>query len=428
MSKKTYKLKNIILLSLFGEIFEGHDFMIFGLLASPLAIVFFPTGDHVASLLFLFGTFAAGFITRPFGGMIFGYIGDRWGRKQAFISTLIIMGISTLLIGLLPPYSVAGNLAPVFLIILRLAQGVSFGGEYTGSMVFLGEHANDKIRGFFSSFAGVGPLIGTLIGAIFVALINHLKPSQIIDWGWRIPFIIGGIAILFGGKYRNNLEETPVFSLQAKNNDFSYITAFKSILKYKALPLRIMGLSAAICALSFLSIIYMPTYLTTFIHFPATLALSINIASIIALIFLIPVFGYLSDKYGRKTIMLYASSGLTIFAYPAYLLIASKNPLMLICGQIILIVFNAALTGVLPSMLIELVATMRRCAFVSTFYNIASSIFGGTAPLVVTYLISSYKNNLMPAFYISCFAIISGGFALKLKKRQLTPLNEITES
>jgi MFS transporter, MHS family, proline/betaine transporter len=424
--KSHQKLHKLVFLSVMGAIFEGHDFMVFGLLAQILATVFFPNFNPTTALLSAFATFAVGFFSRPFGGIIFGYIGDRWGRKKAFLYTLLTMGISTLLVGLLPSYVSTGILAPTFLIILRLMQGLSFGGEYTSSMVYLGEHSSKQYRGLLTSLASAGPLIGVLFGSVVVTLISGLlKHGQIITWGWRVPFILGGLAMLCGIPYRKQLTETPIFLQQVKKKNSSIWIILKNILKHKTLAIKIIVLCAPITLLTYLLTIYMPTYLSRYMHISLSRALSMNTVSILFLIMLLPIFGALSDKLGRKFILLSAFIGLIVSIYPAYLLLSCNSLSLIISGMAILIILDAALGGIMPSMLIELVPTEYRCTIVSTFYSITTSIFGGTAPVVVTYLIGYTKNIFTPAYYILFVTVISCGFALKLKSRHNVSLSKI---
>lgn len=400
--------KKIVASSLIGQVIEWYDFILYGFFASILVNIFFPHENHVVGLMEVFGTFAAGFLTRPLGACIFGNLGDRYGRKSIFSITIILMGIPSILIGLLPTYSAIGILAPILLLILRMIQGLSCGGEFTGSIIFLGEHAPNHQRGFYSSLAWIGSLTGTLLGSIAATLTtSSLSQNSLYQWGWRLPFIFGGLAIIIGVYFRRMVDEPLIFKntiMQGDTADKPFLEAFLNHKKSMAL---IMGMNAQLAVLSYMAIVYMPTYLSSILGLPINIALLINTISIFSLILLIPLFGWISDTVGRKPVLIFSILGIILFVYPAYWMINNKNYLMIGIGQSILILLAAAMMGAGPSAMIEQVPTRLRFVASSIPYNLIICILGGTAPLMATYLIHETGNILSPSLYLLACSIIS---------------------
>jgi MFS transporter, MHS family, proline/betaine transporter len=399
------RLKKIIFTSVIGEVFEGHDFIVYGLLSQILANVFFPRANRMISLMAMLLTFSIGYLTRPLGGFIFGYLGDKYGRSKAFVFTLALMGFSTFAIGLIPAYQHIGIIAPIFLIGLRLLQGFSFGGNYAGSMVFLAEHSPVFCRGFFSSFAPTAQFFGTFLGLITIAFLTSVGNEKMVIWGWRVPFLLGGALILTTLCYRKNLIETPIFQSRAKVLTLGLI--FSELKKHSALAFKIAGLLFHIAVLSYLTIIFMPAYLGSFIGLSLAKTFWINTISILLLVLMIPVFGYLADYLGKKKLLIANMIGLMIFAYPCYGLIIHGDLKMVLLGQVLLMIFNGASLGVIPALLTELVPKEFRQTMIATVYNITVSVLGGTAPLLITFLIHHFQNNFFAVGYIIFAALVS---------------------
>ena len=303
----------VILAGIVGNVLEWYDFAVYGFFAPVIAQQFFPDADPVASLIAAYGAFAAGFIARPFGGAIFGHIGDRYGRKMALTLSVLLMAIPTFLLGLLPNYADWGVASTVLLIALRMLQGLSVGGEYTTSTVFLVEQAPPGKRGFYGSWSNAGVVIGVLVGSGFGALIYGLLPDAAIQsWGWRVPFIVGLFVGIGGIFLRRHVVDAPV-SEDVKRDASPVVVAFRD--EFPAM-LKVIGFALTDAVGFYLIFVYMTTFLIDQVKVPATDAFDINTGSMVILAALVPLAGILSDKIGRKPVMLVATGGIALLSWP----------------------------------------------------------------------------------------------------------------
>ncbi|MEZ0324061.1 MAG: MFS transporter [Hydrogenothermaceae bacterium] len=389
-----------------GNILEWYDFTLYGYLAAILAQVFFPSEDPIASLLASSGAFAVGFIFRPLGSIMFGYIGDKYGRKKALIISIMLMAFPTFLIGLLPTYQQIGILAPVLLIILRILQGLSTGGEYTTSVSFVVEHAPQDKRGFFGSINLLGAVIGIMFGSLMGAVLTFTIPKEsLLDWGWRIGFLFG-IVLAFVGLYiRRKTEETPIF-LQIQQNEQNHNPLFKTVKEhYRELLIAVIFSSLQGVAF-FLLFVYMPTFYSKFINIPMSTALFINTFAMFVLAVLIPVMASLSDKVGRKPLLYISTFLYTVLSPVLFYLIKSGNINVIIMSHLAFAFISSLFMSILPTVLIEnFPSDVRNTAF-SVGYNISLGIFGGTVPILATYLLKSTGNLISPSVYLSIVAFI----------------------
>jgi MHS family proline/betaine transporter-like MFS transporter len=406
-----------------GNVLEWYDFVVYGFLAVIIGELFFPSDDPMVSLLKSLGVFAVGFIMRPVGAVLFGHIGDRYGRKKALTISIIMMAVSTTAIGLLPTYAQIGILAPTLLVMLKLFQGLSVGGEYTTSVSFIVEHAPEGKRGLFGSVGILGAVVGILLGSASGAVITKILPEdQLYAWGWRVLFFTGILLGLIGYYVRKNIDETPKFieleyeELIDKQPVFDvFRKAFKEFLKTFSL--------STFQAVGFYTIfVYIANHLSVFVKMPKSTALTINTISMIVLAVLIPFFGWLSDKIGRKPIILF-STGFTIIAsYPLFKFISSGSAENALIGQVIFAVVVAGFMSILPTTLVEIFPTQIRNSGYSIGYNLPFAIFGGTAPLIATYLVKITGNTGSPAFYLIAAAIVAFTAGLTLKETAKEPL------
>ncbi|SNZ07853.1 MFS transporter, MHS family, proline/betaine transporter [Persephonella hydrogeniphila] len=406
-----------------GNVLEWYDFVVYGFLAVIIGELFFPSDDPMLSLLKSLGVFAVGFVMRPVGAILFGHIGDRYGRKKALTISIVMMAVSTTAIGLLPTYAQIGILAPTLLVILKLFQGLSVGGEYTTSVSFIVEHAPEGKRGLFGSVGILGAVVGILLGSASGAVITKVLPEdQLYAWGWRVLFFTGILLGLIGYYVRKNIDETPKFieleyeELIDKQPVFDvFRKAFKEFLKTFSL--------STFQAVGFYTIfVYIANHLTVFVKMPKSTALTINTISMVVLAVLIPFFGWLSDKIGRKPIILF-STGFTVLAsYPLFRFISSGSVENALIGQIIFAVVVAGFMSILPTTLVEIFPTQIRNSGYSIGYNLPFAIFGGTAPLIATYLVKTTNNPGSPAFYLIAAAAVAFIAGLTLKETAKEPL------
>ena len=409
--------KKILLAGMIGNVLEWYDFVVYGFLAAIIGKLFFPSGDETVELLKSFAVFAVGFIMRPVGAVLFGYIGDKFGRKTALTISIVLMAISTTAIGLLPTYETVGILAPVLLVVLKLIQGLSVGGEYTTSISFLVEHAPKDKRGLYGSIGILGAVIGILLGSASGAIITKLlTEEQLYSWGWRVLFLSGVLLGFVGYFIRRNIEETPKF-LELEYEELKPKSPLKELFqKYKDRLLRAFALSTFQAVGFYTIFVYVANHLIVFLKFPKSTALTINTVSMIILTLLIPVMAWLSDKIGRKPIILF-STGLTILmAYPLFVLISSGSFENVLIGHVLFAIITAGFMAVLPTTLVELFPTRVRNSGYSIGYNLPFAIFGGTSPLIATWLVKATNNLAAPSFYLIAAAAVAFLAGLVLKE------------
>lgn len=400
-----------------ANVLEWYDFALYGYFASVLAELFFPAEDQLSSLVLTFGVFAAGYLMRPIGAAFFGNLGDRVGRKRVLIISVTLMAVCTVLIGLLPTHATIGVWAPILLTILRLVEGFSVGGEFTGTISFIVEHSQPSRRGFAGSFATFSLIGGILLGSAIGALITAtLSAEDVSNWGWRIPFILGVVVGGVGIYLRFGIEETPVFKSMEDTGGIVGTPIFEALGNYRREILIAMGTTWAGSATFYIIFVYMPTYLSTVDTMPISTALRINTISMIILMLVSPFMGALSDRVGRKPVLSAGCLGVGVLSYPLFLLLSAENLLYALGAQAIFAIGLAMLFAPLPATLVELFPTRVRLTAMSIGYNLGFSIFGGTAPLAATYLIKETGSNLAPSLYLVFSAIISLAVFLKIRE------------
>ncbi|WOO41149.1 MFS transporter [Rubellicoccus peritrichatus] len=385
-----------------GNLLEWFDFAAYGFFAAVIGARFFPNDDETISLLAAFGVFASGFIARPIGAAFFGHIGDRMGREVVLRWSVILMGSSTFLMGILPTYDSIGIVAPILLTLLRILQGFSVGGELTGSIVYMVEHAPADRRGFTGSLAFVGAYIGILLGSVFGAFINNLlTPEQVAQWGWRLPFLCGICIMFLAVFFRRDLKKSGNI---VPSKHLPLLMAFKS--EWKAM-LRIIGMLLFGSSGFYMIFIYLTTYMHTELGMAEGMALEVSSFAMLALIGCTLGMAKISDRIGRKPVLLTASVGCVFFTYPLFILIDIATPIYVFFGQLGFAILIGSTLSAMTAMMVECTAPEYRCTTVSLAYNFTLAAFGGTAPMVATWLISESGNRLEPAFYLMITAAIT---------------------
>ncbi|MEU7561941.1 glycine betaine/L-proline transporter ProP [Streptomyces eurythermus] len=396
-----------------GNAMEWFDFGVYSYIAVTLGKVFFPSGNPTAQLLSTFGAFAAAFLVRPLGGMVFGPLGDRIGRQKVLALTMIMMAAGTFAIGLIPSYSVIGVGAPLLLLAARLVQGFSTGGEYAGASTFIAEYAPDKKRGFFGSWLEFGTLAGYIGGAGLVTLMTALLSSEdLLSWGWRIPFLIAGPMGIIGLYLRMRLEETPAFAAQLEKAETRPKVPLRDMVagQWKAL-LICMGLVLVFNVTDYMLLSYMPSYLTSELKYDETHGLLVVLGVMALMMIVQPFAGALTDRIGRRPVIAAGCAGFLLLSIPALLLIRQGSLLAVGLGMAALGLLLVCFTAAMPAALPALFPTRVRYGSLSIGFNVSVSLFGGTTPLVVTALIGATGNMMMPAYYMMAAAVV-GGFAV----------------
>ncbi|MDN3293704.1 glycine betaine/L-proline transporter ProP [Streptomyces ficellus] len=417
-----------------GNAMEWFDFGIYSYLAVTIGHVFFPSGNETVQLLSAFATFAVAFLIRPLGGMVFGPMGDRIGRKKVLALTMIMMAVGTFAIGLIPSYASIGFWAPVLLILFRLVQGFSTGGEYGGASTFIAEYAPDKRRGFFGSFLEFGTLAGYIGAAgLVTALTAALGTATMEDWGWRVPFLVAGPLGLVGLYLRLKLDETPAF--QKLENESATASEAADTVETSATgdlakifrdhwPTLILcvALVGAYNIAHYLLLSYMPTYLSDELHYTETHGLLILLGTMVILMLLINQVGRLNDRFGRKPLLMTGMLGFLLLSVPAFLLVQRGSLVAVSAGMLMLGLSLVCLLGTMSAALPALFPTQVRYGSLSVGYNISASLFGGTTPLVVTALISATGDDMMPAYYAMAAALVGVIAVACMKETARRPL------
>ncbi|MEU7716554.1 glycine betaine/L-proline transporter ProP [Streptomyces tibetensis] len=407
-------VKRAVKAAALGNAMEWFDFGVYSYIAVTLGKVFFPSGNPTAQLLSTFGAFAAAFLVRPLGGMIFGPLGDRVGRQKVLALTMIMMAAGTFAIGLIPSYATIGVGAPILLLVARLVQGFSTGGEYAGASTFIAEYAPDKRRGFLGSWLEFGTLAGYIGGAGLVTIMTALlSADDLTSWGWRIPFLVAGPMGIIGLYLRLRLEETPAFAAEAEKAENNRPkTPLREMVagQWRALLLCV-GLVLVFNVTDYMLLSYMPSYLTGQLHYDETHGLLVVLGVMAVMMIAQPFVGALTDRVGRRPVIATGCAGFLLLSVPALLLIRQGSLLAVALGMGALGMLLVCFTASMPSALPALFPTKVRYGSLSIGFNVSVSLFGGTTPLVVTALIGATGNMMMPAYYMMAAAVI-GGFAV----------------
>ena len=385
-----------------GNTLEWYDFAIYGYFAAQLGRDFFPHEDAVAQLLSTFGVFAVGYLMRPIGGVIVGHIGDTLGRRAALTFSVSAMAIPTFLIGLLPGYQTIGVLAPVGLTLLRVVQGLSVGGEYTGSMVFLVEHAPEGQRGLMGALGASGATVGMLLGsAVGAAFATSMSTAALDAWGWRIPFLLGLVVGVAGYILRRYVLETGVVEKRTR------APIVETLHDHWRVVAGFAGLSVYSAVTFYIGFVYLVSWLQTADGIPPSRSLDINSFSMAVSLPVLIAAGWLSDRIGRKPLMFLTSMGGVIGALPLFWLLNHPSAMLAQLGQLGLVLLTGVYYGSLPAILVEAAPPTVRCTAVALGYNLCMGLFGGLSPLVATWLVERTGDEIAPAFLIMAAAAVT---------------------
>ncbi|GAA4390790.1 MFS transporter [Tsukamurella soli] len=391
-----------------GIFVELYDNGIFGFMATALAIVFVPGNGGTGSLIFVFSGYAISFFVRPFGAVVFGVLGDRYGRQRMLVAVILLISIATAGVGALPPYSAISVAAPILLILLRVVQGFSVGGEAAGAMTFLAEHSPEGRRGFNTSLAQIASFAALLVGTLLAyAMSPWLTAARIHaggfgTWAWRIPFLVALPFGLIGWYIRRSLDDTPNFQKLKQEGGLAKNPLKEAFSSSRHRRAMLLALFVPMMNGSGYYVLF--TYMPTFLHgkkigFTLGTALVVTASSLVAICIAIPIMGALSDRIGRKRVIAWSAVAMIVAAIPCYALLVTGREHLAILGACIMAVVFAGHTAVLHILIVELFPTRIRYSAYGLGYNISSALFGGTAPLLMTWLISATGNVYMPAFY-----------------------------
>ncbi len=425
------KLKKAITAAALGNAMEWFDFGVYGFVAFALGEVFFPGADPGVQMIAALATFSVPFLVRPLGGLFFGRLGDKLGRQKILAITIIIMSASTFCIGLIPSYNSIGIWAPILLLIAKLAQGFSVGGEYSGAAVFVAEYSPDRKRGFLGSWLDFGSIAGFVLGAGFVVFVSSIVgEANFLDWGWRIPFFLAAPLGLIGIYLRHALEETPTFQRHIDHIDRQ---AKSTIQTPPKISFRVIastqwrsllmcgGLVIATNVTYYMLLTYMPSYLSHSLHYSENRGVLIIIAIMVGMLFVQPIIGMLSDRFGRKPFVIGGSVGLFLFAIPCFIMINSGIIGLIFLGLLIMAAILNAFTGVMASSLPAMFPTHIRYSALAITFNI-SILLAGLTPTLIAWVVESTNNLYMPAYYLMMISVIGLFTGLFMKETANLPL------
>ncbi|SNC75258.1 MFS transporter, MHS family, proline/betaine transporter [Marinobacter sp. es.048] len=419
------ELRHRIMAGFIGNVVEWYDFAVYGYLAGVIAPVFFSSANPTAALIGTYGIFAAGFLMRPLGAAVFGWFGDRYGRARTMQISVMLMALPTLLLGMLPSYELAGLLAPVLLVLIRLLQGLSVGGEFSSSATYLVETAPDGKRGLTGSWANIGSMTGSLLGVAAAALVTNMLDEQALsDWGWRLPFLGGAILGVAAIAIRRNLHNSERFSQHHENREETspLLQAFTTNRRETLLALAFAS-SYGTCY--YIVFVYLPEWLSAQELLSRGTALLINTGMMLLVIPAMPLFATVGDRWLRRRSWIAISLFLlTLVAWPLYawMLSSGGSLYVVVLAHALVFLLLAIPLGSAPALFVEMFPESDRLSGYSVAFNLGLGVFGGLTPMVATFLIATTGVVTAPAMYLSATAFLAVLALIAMPDRSREPL------
>ena len=421
-------LRRVVAASLIGTTIEWYDFFLYG---SAAALVFnrlfFPEFDPLVGTMLAFATYALGFVARPVGGIVFGHYGDRIGRKKLLMLSLVLMGVATVLIGLLPTYAQIGIWAPVALIVLRLVQGFAVGGEWGGAVLMAAEHGDAARRGFWASWPQAGVPAGNLLAAGVLALMAALQPEEdFLDWGWRVPFVLSALLVVVGWYIRNRVSESPMFEAEIDAAEAPAKVPAMDVLREKPKALVLgAGLRVGENISYYILTVFSLTYLVDVAAESRSLALNALLVGAAVQFFAIPLFAMLSDRIGRRPVYAFGGIGLAAWSFALFGLLGSGDNLLIYAALVVGLVLHGAMYGPQAAFITELFPTRIRYSGVSLAYQLTSIVAGSLAPIIALWLYNETGSATPVAVYVGTACAISALSALLAKETRGVELHAV---
>jgi len=407
------KIVKVALASLIGTSIEWYDYFLYGTAAALVFNkLFFPSYDPLVGTLLAFATFSLGFIARPVGGIVFGHYGDKIGRKKMLYLTLMIMGLATACIGLLPTYGQIGIWAPILLVTLRLCQGFGLGGEWGGAVLMAVEHAPANRRGFYGSWPQLGAFVGLLLSTIVFRAVSKMPDSAFLSWGWRVPFLLSFILVAVGIWIRMTIAESPVFLKMKVQQKEAKMPIIEALTKHPKNIFIAMGARFAENGLFYVFTVFSLTYISTYLKVPRVVGLNGLLWAAFIGIFTCAGWGALSDKVGRRPVYMYGAIACGVLAFPFFWMLGTKDPTMIALAIVIPVTLgHSAMYGPQASFLSEMFSARVRYSGASFGYQLASIFAGGLSPLVATWLlavgVAAGKGPTYIAYYMILLVVIT---------------------
>jgi metabolite-proton symporter len=433
-------IRRVVAASLVGTTIEWYDFFLYGAAAALVFNkVFFPTADPLTGTLLAFLTYAVGFAARPLGGVVFGHFGDKLGRKRLLVLSLLLMGVATFAIGLLPTYAAIGAAAPILLTVLRLVQGFALGGEWGGAVLIVSEHGDARRRGFWASWPQAGAPGGNLLATAVLALLAAVQSdAAFVSWGWRIPFLLSGILVVIGLWIRVSIAESPVFlAAQAASNAASNAAGsaaaggrvraplWRAVREHPREIVVAMGARMAENVCYYVITAFVLVYVTSELQLPRGVGLNAVLIGSAVHFVSIPLWGALSDRLGRRPVYLFGAVGTGVWAFAFFTLLDSRDSAVIVLAVTVGLLFHGAMYGPQAAFFAELFGTGVRYSGASVGYQLASIVAGSLAPIIATALLREYGTSFPISVYVAITAAITVVAVLAARETRGRDLAEV---
>jgi metabolite-proton symporter len=408
-AKAPSSVRKVIVASLIGTSLEWYDFFIYGTAAALVFNqLFFPTFEPLVGTLLAFTTYAVGFIARPLGGLIFGHYGDRIGRKNVLVVTLLLMGVATFAIGLLPTYATIGVWAPILLVALRFLQGLGLGGEWGGAVLMTLESGGANRRGLNASWPQVGVPLGLLLANGILALMGALTDEPaFLSWGWRVPFLLSGLLVLVGLWIRMTISESPLFREVEESHTQAGAPIMEVLRSYPKQVLLAIGARVGVDVAFYTFVLFITTYVATYLKLPRNYALNAVLIAAAVQVVLIPLFGSLSDRFSRRPVYLAGAIGAAVWVFVFFILLDTGQFWLIVLAAVVALVFHAAMYGPQAAFISEMFPTRVRYTGASMGYQLAGIIGGALAPIISVALLDRYDTSIAVSIYAVAMLLVT---------------------
>lgn len=402
-------LRRVVVASLIGTSLEWYDFFIYGTAAALVFNeLFFPSFSPLTGTLLAFTTYAVGFVARPLGGVVFGHYGDKLGRKNVLVVTLLLMGIATFLIGVLPTYATLGVWAPVLLVTLRFVQGLGLGGEWGGAVLMTLESGDPSRRGLNASWPQIGVPMGLLLANGVLSLMNGVtSEAAFASWGWRVPFLLSGLLVVVGLWIRLSIAESPLFREVEATDTKAAAPVVEVLRRYPKQVLLAVGARVGVDVAFYTFVLFITTYVATYLELPRSYALNAVLVAAAVQVFLIPWFGHLSDRFARRPVYLVGAVGAAVWVFVFFALLDTGRFVLIVLAAVVALVFHAAMYGPQAAFITEMFPTKVRYSGASMGYQLAGILGGALAPIISVALLGRFDSSVAVSVYAVAMLLVT---------------------